>query len=285
MTKNITIFLSVLFCIFFYNVGKYYHPYLDMVQLNNEINSESNLPSIQNKIIIDQAREKTYNEIRNSPIFKKYNKNILDSINTIKIQYFNPEFEYLGEVIGSYVKLYLIKQYNESDLILSSPTSKIKLNHIILINKNDKNDSDIIETITHELYHYIDDLLNITDTMNLSRFIDIKHISDDKLALQKMKAVYLYPEDNEDEDKFFSEKASFITANLEYYCSGLEIFARYRTLKANMYRLNYINDITEPVDMDILGDYLMDVNSSKSDRDILFVLDLSKINELEYILN
>ena len=193
-----------------------------------------------------------------------------------------------GKLILNKKNVALFIKLGDLEKILNDDRFRSSKKNMILINIKHINDDDLSEVLTHEIYHYVDVLLdNISDKLELSKFVD-KNIINDKNYLN-YKAALLLDADTKNLNNYISDLIADIAINtvdnIEYLSDDGEIFVRWKSFKSKMVKLGYLKSLSDKIDQREITKYLQNNKVSLTDLDILLVLDWNKMEELDSLTN
>jgi len=244
--------------------------------------------SFDNQRYIDSIKFETIQKVKYSNLYKKNKKPyIIDSLNNISIKLSVP----IGKLIMSKHTAGIFVNMEELSIKLNGHTyfKKLKSNkrYIILINNRYLNDIDLAEIITHELYHYLDELMyNISDTINKYNIVDEKLLNEDDLI---DKIAFLYDIEQDDITPHYKEIILSLSGHIldkkSYLSKNQEIFTRWKTFKSKLVDLNHIEDVNSIVHKSTIKKYIDISKYNISDLELLLILDLDKLETLDKLVN
>ena len=277
-----------------------YKEYKQIKKVYDVINSSQNL-STKDQEKINKIRDSVISEIKSSNLFNRFGKEfVLDSIRNT--QFLISDLSISTEnTVACYINLDPLKSRLVSKLAEEPPSD----NYIIIRKSYYEKASynEISQTITHELYHYLDKLIGnknkyYSDIVNIDKFVENPSKEEAKLKIKDLLAL---SDDNPKEliDQITTEIYSICMENSDYYASNHEIFTRFKTMKSDMIKLGIIKDINQRVDIvNENGEipvrrYIQEIKKEKNNGaahklfDIISVLiriKLDKIRELDKII-
>jgi hypothetical protein len=247
-----------------YTAVSNYGEFGQIKSLYQEVNS-AKAPSKGEKEKIDSIRSEMIEIVKKSNIFNKFNKPfIIDSLKNIEIVISDSPLVDKN-ALAIYMSLYGYAGSNSTSLsgfsigkYIADKEYKPKKENIIIIGKKAINQSNFYETLTHELYHYFDQLLGdksnpYSKKISLNEIKD-KNISSKEHRIEKLSLVMfgVKPEVLKETsinayDFCISYNKELIDAfgSVDYLQSSSELFARIKTMKAFLLKNGIINDINQ----------------------------------------
>ena len=281
------------------NIISNYKNYSYLTKMYNTLNSPLKKGD---KEIIEETRSKLIENVRNSNLFKRFNReSIIDSLKSITIRIVDtlqiggtiglPNGEYSGVCIN-------IDKSNFTNKLMKPPDGE----NFILIERYTLNDkyNHFDDVLCHELYHYIDRLYNgkneyYSKSINLEQFFD-KKINDIKYAKSKIRyLLFLIGKDEKYNAKDLVDTDVDVEYNRlidmkEYFQGHSEIFTRFNTTKERMIKFGIIKSMNDRINDTIVSKYMVkmlqkkDIQGFYEATELFFYLDLGKIEDLDKIL-
>lgn len=290
--KNILFYLS-LFYIGHYGID-YYKGYSGIKHFYNEVNSQINIPVGEDKIKIEEIRDNTISQIENSDLFNEYNKKmIIDSLKTIDIHFITVrKNDIIKESIAAmFIQMDSLTENLHKDYLFKYIDLESNYNNIILINSNYKDDKDLPEMLTHEIYHYVDALLDkLSQKIDFTEFIDNNITKEDnkRYLIDKTSRIFSLNKSkinkNKDLQNIIIALTSSITKDINYLSKNEEIFARWKTFKSKLQKYGYIQHISDKINTNIIYEYMDSEYKNELDLELLLILDLNKIEKLDNLI-
>ena len=226
---------------------KDYKNYSFLSTLYDVVNTDNTDQKLSEKV-----KDAIINDVKESNLFNEYGKDyILDSLRKTKVVITDKDF-LLENSNGFYIHL---PNVIENFKIVNFLTMYKKPNYenIIFIHKESINNNIFESVLTHELYHYVDKLLS---NRNEKIFTDYSYLTKEKLELKLNKII-----DNDilnimNKQGFSNDIIGEILNNRDYLTSNKEIFARVNTLRSNLKRDGYIENINQEINEVIIRNYI-----------------------------
>jgi hypothetical protein len=225
---------------------KDYKNYTFLNSLYNIANSE-----LKDDSLSLEVKQRIINDVKESDLFAKYGKDyMLDSLQKATIIITDKDI--FDESNGFYIHLPNILE-NFKIINLLTFHKKPSSDNIIFIHNKTLEDKSFDGVLTHELYHYVDRLLENRNEALFTNYDSINQVElekklnriIDKDVLGIMKKINL--------DK---DIINDLLDNKEYFTSNKEIFARVNTLRSNMKKEGIIKNINEELNDDIIRSYI-----------------------------
>lgn len=267
-------------------------------QLNrvyHEVNSTQSDPRGEEKSEVEKVRNDVIINIQNSELFKKFGKQyVIDSIKSVHFKILDDVSFLDSKILACYIHLPLFKEAHPIQYKYTS--EKPSLENVIIVRRNALDEKDYAETITHELYHYLDNLVDYkSKKVDMSKFIDDRVATDDEYAFTKMIGLLAVPRRNIDKESNSGIKETMTSyikefkKQFKYLSSNSELFARWKTFKSKLLELGYIKDINQTPTIDDVSKYLAGwmekgARNNDTDMDLLLVLDFYKLGELDKMI-
>lgn len=290
--KNILFYLSLLYI--GHHGYDYYKGYSNLKKFYNEVNSQLNIPVGEDKNKIEEIRNNTISQIENSDLFNNYNKKILiDSLKNINIHFITiREGDIIEESVAAmFIQIDSLTEDIKKSYLFKYADLESNYNNIILINNNNKDDENLPEMLTHEIYHYVDALLDkLSSKIDFTEFIDINITKEDnkRYLIDKMSRLFSLNKEklnkSEKVQNIILQLTNSIAQDIDYLSKNQEIFARWKTLKSKLQKYGYIEHISDKINSDIIYDYMNSDDYNYLDLEILLILDINKIDKLDNLI-
>jgi len=269
-----------------YTKGKYIS---DMKKVQTEINSSTNYPVGKDKKRVDNILKETVIQIENSDLFNDYNKKMLiDSIKSATVKFVDEKDFYFfvnrNHPAAMYIELDKLTENLNNIFNIKLVDFHFKNDNIILISNKYKEDKMLPEILTHELYHYVDKLLdNYSDKIDFSTYIDSTILDNPEYLSNKIR-IFMGLPSNKKSDEVDKILSDLVLDEFDYVTDNHELFVRWRTLKTNMQKYGHIDNINSILEMDDVTNYLNDSRRVITDIQLFMVLDIDKLLELDILL-
>lgn len=245
------------------------------------IENEKLMPPDTVMNIFDSVRKDLIVDIKKYQLDSLKEKMIIDSINNVRV------IE-LGEkhIPDGYRAFFM--NFEKIKNIKSK-----KLTPIIILSDKLIKENGIKDVMRHELYHYIDYLLGEDDYYSKSIEIQKKYLKYEESNYYRRISIILF---NEVKQFYTYEQVIAVNyvsdiylANLAYFCSSEELFARYHNMKKRMTELEIIKDINYPISIDNILELIekdkilmkVAIKETPEYMPIILFLDMDKIIEFD----
>lgn len=216
----------------------------------------NNLYDIANSEIKDdslslEVKKRIINDVKESAIFVKYGREyILDSLQKTKIIITDKNI--FDESNGFYIHLPNMLEHFKVVNFLTLH-KKPNVDNIIFIHKKTLDQQNFDEILIHELYHYVDKLLeNRKDHF----FTDYTYLTKELLEAKLEKIIDKEYLEVFEEHGIRDEIINGILNDKDYLTSNKEIFARVNTLRSNLKRDGFITDINQEINEKMVKNYI-----------------------------
>lgn len=281
-----------------------YREYDYLKSVYSKINSKESIPTKEESEKLESIRLNLIEDIESDDKWDKFDKTgILDSIRNIKFKVMDSD-KYINDIsLACYINIESMKN-NRKYLkpFLNTPSE----NDVIAIRRDVLDRKDISLVVSHELYHYLDKLIKLNK--EFSNFIDWKVKSDDQYASKKYSIlsknaiidfssnIDLFSMSNKsgqevDLYQICKDYVDPYKDKFKYYSSNKEVFARWFTLKTDMFRKGIISNVSQDIKIEDISRYLDkcnemgDFDSEYECLDIMMVLDWSKLDQFQKSIN
>jgi hypothetical protein len=277
-----------------------YREYDYVKSVYSKINSKESIPTKEETEKLEKIRIDLIGDIESDDKWNKFGKTgILDSIRNIKFKVMDSD-KYINDIsLACYINIEGIK--NDRKYLkpfLNAPNE----NDIIAIRRDVLDRKDVSLIVSHELYHYLDKLTKLNK--ELSNFIDLRVKSDDQYASKKYSILsknaiidfgshidlFSMKYKSGQEVDLYSVCKDYVDPykdKFKYYSSNKEVFARWLTLKTDMFRKGIIENVSQDIKIEDISRYLDrcnelgDTNSEYECQDIMMALDWSKLDQFQ----
>lgn len=245
------------------------------------VNTEQCIPTNKELAIMDSIREKVIATIEKTKMFNRFGKqSIIDSMRTIKF-FVADEIPSGGNPRGSFINLDAMPSWRRK---IDNYFGRPGFSNFILIRKDILHRPDSAHIITHELYHYLNKLYNLSDIEIKLPILDKRVTKDKEYGCRKLAILMGIDYDS---SQVYKKRVDMCYRDVikedSYYSSGIEMYARWMTFKQELLENGIITNINQKVTLDVITDSLNDKkNKDIGDLRILCLfLDLEKMGEME----
>lgn len=261
------------------------------------VNSKQSIPLESEKKFIDSIKAELIVTIKNEKIFKQNQKDwIIDSLETIQFKVIDSDFLDNEHAAACYINLSSIKKIvDDKSLVKFALKSQIPQsdNFIILKREYIRTDPSYKASVTHEIFHYYLRLIKEADIFvpSMQSLIDKRLVNEDYMKEKIFALLLMSTPKNEPTNKELINKVyQLLKKNEEYYKSEEEMYARYKTLKNEIYKSGLIENINQPLTTELVVEFLYslieqketgyDINPLLLHLPILVYLDFDKLDTM-----
>jgi len=250
-----------------------------MTSLLKDIKDPSCRPSGDYYKAIEEIRKESIQEIESSPnIEESKKKEIVDSLR--KIPFFivdTKDYKGYDNSNAVYVCLKPVRTTTVAGFIRIDDRDSDSPTNFILVDRERFKEKQVVRTISHEIYHYIDRLLGkgYTDWSQINEITNIVNVDISDQDLKK-RIVYLSGGENNLVDIIYDG----IQENKEYLTRPSELFVRYHNLKKYLVEEGQMSSVHDKITENHLN-YIISkgyVNLVKDDYDFAFILPFLNVN-------
>ena len=262
-----------------------------LYNMYHQINSPASNPKEEEIGLIESIREKVISNVQSSDLFNKFGKKyVIDSLKKVAFKVVNSR-DYYSNIdkisMACYINLPSFKATSIESPLLSEPS----MDNLIVINRDFIKKDDYPQILTHEIYHYLDKLLAkngsryLSNEIDMSQFIDLK-IKDKDYAIKKFLLINCFDIKNHPNDiiyQYGNDWYKMKKDEISYYGSDVELFARWKTFRTKLIEMRYTKD-GKSITLDDISNYIISKSTDGDDIELLYIINLSKIDEIENII-
>lgn len=271
--------------------------YRGVKKIMDVVNSTQSDPLQREQQFIDSIKKEFTTKVKMEKLFSETQKEwIIDSLKTIQFKVIDSGLLDETNANACFINIDPLKEKIKGRKLVSLALDDFPDNSNFIILKRDyiTKDPTYKMSVVHELSHYYHHLIREAqmEVPKMTDFLD-KRISDDSYMQKKIRSLFGINGDIEDKKKSEIVKVLVrsicveLRQNEEYFTSEDELYARFKTLKHQMYEQNIIKDMKQPVTKDDVMlfiestyDYLPSDNFVEHAA-ILVYLDLDKISQIK----
>lgn len=216
----------------------------------NDLYNIANSDKINDSLSLE-VKQRIINDVKESELFAKYGKDyILDSLQKVNIIITDKDI--FDGSRGFYIHLPNILEHFKIINLLTF-YKKPNSDNIIFIHNKTLEDKAFDYVLTHELYHYVDKLLE-----NRNEVLFTNYDSLNKIEIERKLQIIIDKDvlDIMRKSNFDKDIINELLDNKEYLTSNKEIFARVNTLRSNMKKEGIIQNINQELNDVLIKNYI-----------------------------